>query len=210
MVTGGDLGATVDRAYAELGRELPRWPDPWPDRSPPEDAYARVTNPQKWWIIGARFAAWMRALEDTGLARIRRDVDVTWMSPPGPQISGCDEVVPVAAGAQRVVVAHSHLGGLADGGIVLGVGARVVSVGIFPDCGCDACDSGSAAELARIDACMAGIVGGTFRCLTRRSAVLTTFGDGAWSASPAMKRVQRERVLADPAGWDELSGSPWL
>lgn len=35
------------------------------------------------------------------------------------------------------------------------------------------------------------------------------FGNG-WSASGSFRRRQVERVLADPAGWTEISGAAWL
>lgn len=80
----------------------------------------------------------------------------------------------------------------------------------FPDCGCDACDSGSQHELDRLDEHILGIVSGTFRRLFARDREITVIGDGGSSAYGRFRRHQVEAILADPIGWDEVSGTSWI
>jgi len=80
----------------------------------------------------------------------------------------------------------------------------------FPDCGCDACDSGSQNELDHLDAHLRGLITGRFRRLTSRTRTITVIDDSGWSASGSFRRGEVERVLADPVGWHELSGRSWI
>jgi hypothetical protein len=208
---GSELLAAVDRAFAATGRGLAPWPDPHPDRSPPDEEYSRLLDAAKWRILGARARAWVVALVDAGAAVVEPDAPVSWQAAPGPEISGADRVVPRAAGALPMIVARSRLGDLDDAGVTLGVGDPAVCVGWFPDCGCDACDSGSQDALDELDRHIAGIVSGTFRRLSRGSRTITVLDADGWSAS-GFSGGHREvsAVLTDPTGWDEVSGAPWL
>jgi Family of unknown function (DUF6226) len=140
---------------------------------------------------------------------------VRWKAQPGPVMSSAERAIPVAAGALELVIAHSQIGDVDDAGVVLGVGNPAECVNWFPDCGCDACDSGSQNELDHLDVHLLGIVTGSFRRLTRGKRVITVIGDGGWSASgfrSAARRIghQVEAVLAEPHGWNELRGRSWL
>ena len=48
-----------------------------------------------------------------------------------------------------------------------------------------------------------------FRRLSKGSGVITAFGDGSWSATDVRAR-DVPAILAEPSGWDELSGTSWL
>ncbi len=202
--------AAVDVAFRAAGRALRSWPDPHADRSPDDEEYSRLTDPQRWRILGARAEAWMVALAEAGLAEVHRGAVVDWDVAPGPVVTSADRVVPRASGAIPLVVGHSRLGDVVDAGVVLGVGDRAIEIGRFPDCGCDACDSGSRAELDHLDAHLIGIVTGRFRHLRRRDEVVMTIGDGGWSASGRRRPPRAAKVLADPRGWAELTGASWL
>jgi hypothetical protein len=207
------LLAAVDRAFADTGRGLEPWPDPHPDRSPPDEAYSRLLDPAKWRIIGARAEAWMVAVVDAGIATVERDASIEWRSDELPLISRTDRVVPTVARGLPLVVGRTQLGDVDDAGVVLGVGDPAVCVDWFPDCGCDACDSGSQDELDRIDDYLLSIVSGRYRWLTDGSRTIFYLGEDAsctWGASGEFGRGGVERVLADPVGWEELSGPSWL
>jgi hypothetical protein len=210
-----ELERAVEAAFARTGRDLTRWPDPHPDHSSkPDEAYSRLTNPARWRILGARTDAWLIALGDAGLATVERDVTVTWRTQPGPLISRAERALPAAAGALRLVTAHSRIGDVDDAGVVLGVGKPAECVNWFPDCGCDACDSGSQNELDHLDNHVRSIVTGSFRRLRDGERVITVIGD-SWNASGFRPRARRiwqevEDVLANPVGWDELTGPSWL
>jgi hypothetical protein len=218
MIEVGELQAAVEAAFLRTSRGSDPWPDPYPepDRSSvPAEAYSRLTNPAKWRILGARRDAWLIALVDAGLAVVERDAAVTWKTQPGPVISHAERAVPVVSGALQLVVAHSQIGDVDDAGVVLGVGDPAECVNWFPDCGCDACDSGSHNELDHLDTHLLGIVTGAFRRLAHGDRIVTVIGDGGWSASgfgATDRRIgsQVEAVLANPDGWSELSGRSWL
>ena len=101
-----------------------------------------------------------------------------------------------------------------DGGVTLGVGDPAVSVTWIPDCGCDACDSGSQDVLDELDEAILGIVSGTFRRLWSGDREITVVGTERWRAScgPSgpFARGEVEEILADPAGWREVSGASWM
>lgn len=204
------LVATVERAFTQTSAGLARWPDPHPDRSPADEEYSRLLDPAKWRIVGARADAWLVALVDAGLAVVEPDAAITWRTKPGPVISRAERAVPLAAGALPLIVAHSRLGEVDDGGVVLGIGHPAACITWFPDCGCDACDSGSQNELDHLDAHLVGIVSGAFRRLSDGTREITVIGDGGWSASGRFARREVDAVLADPDGWNELAGTSWL
>ena len=218
MVQVEELLAAVGAAFLQTSRESASWPDPYPepDRSSvPDEAYSRLTNPAKWRILRSRTDAWLIALLDAGLASVERDASVTWTTQPDQMLSRAERAVPVAVGALELIVSHSQIGDVDDAGVVLGVGDPAECVNWFPDCGCDACDSGSQNELDHLDAHLRGIVTGSFRRLTRGKRVITVIGDGRWSASGFSTTARRighqvEAVLAEPNGWNELSGRSWL
>ena len=211
-----ELLVAVEDAFVHTGRSSTPWPDPHPDRSLiPDEAYSRLTNPARWRILGQRTDAWLTALVQAGLANVGPDATVTWTTQPPPVISRAERAIPVVAGALELVVAHSQIGDVDDAGLVLGVGSPTECINLFPDCGCDACDSGSQNELDHLDSHMLSIVTGSFRRLSDGEAVITVIGDGGWSAtgfSSTGRRIGRqvEAVLDNPHGWSELTGRSWL
>src|SRR5215207_4819510 len=78
VIDVADLLAAVDDTFRQTSAGLSPWPDPHPDRSPPVDAYSRLTDPARWRILGARTDAWLSALAGAGLAVIDAEADVTW------------------------------------------------------------------------------------------------------------------------------------
>ena len=166
VVTEHELIARVDAAFAVTGRGLAGWPDPHPDRSLVRDEeYSRSSNPAKWRIVGARADAWLMALHETGLAVVYPGAQVQWRVPPKTVVSRTDRIVPRVAGALPLVVARSQLGAVDDAGVTLGVGDPAVCAVWIPDCGCDACDSGSQDVLDELDEHVFGVVSGAFRRL---------------------------------------------
>jgi Family of unknown function (DUF6226) len=210
VVAEDELLTAVDTAFAVTGRGLVPWPDPHPDRTPRDEEYSRLLDPAKWRIVGARAEAWIAAVIDTGLAVVERGAAIRWRDQPGTVISRADHVGPFAAGALGVVVARSRLGEVDDAGVTLGVGDPAVCVDWFPSCGCDACDSGSQDELDRLDESLLAVVAGTFRRLSRADRTITVIGEHRWQATGRFGRREVAAVLADPTGWDELTGVSWL
>ena len=205
-----DLTDAVERAFAVTGRGLAPWPAPHVDRGPSDDEYSRVTDGARWRIVGARADAWLRALEETNVARVNRDTTVRWVSVPRTRISTTSRAVPHRPGALNLVVASSGAGELAGSVVTLGVGDPAVCIGWVPDCGCDACDSGSQNELDQVDRIVLGVVSGTFRRLTSGDRTITQLDANGWNASGDVSRREVAAALVDPHGWDEVSGVPWI
>jgi Family of unknown function (DUF6226) len=173
VVAESELRAAVEGAFAITGRGLRSWPDPHPDRSPLDEEYSRLLDPAKWRIVGARADAWLMALVDADLAVVERNAAISWNERPGSVVSRADRVIPVASGALPLSVARSRLGDVDDAGVTLGLGDPAVCIDWFPECGCDACDSGSHNELDYFDEHMAVIVAGTFRPLSDDNRTIT-------------------------------------
>lgn len=159
-LTRDDVRAAVEAEYRADPLSEISWDDQYPQRllpgggsEPPEDAYSRVSEPERYRIVGARARAWERALEGVGEA-----------------------VVAVGMGDARG-------------------GSEPVFLGWEPDCGCDACDSGSADLLAAVDQEILTVVGG---------AVHVSGGGGrrrwvAWT-TPGGHRASGRRIPRDVDG----------
>lgn len=212
MVTESSLRAAVDAAFVDTARGLRRWPDPHPDRQPADDEYSRVTDPAKWRIVGARVDAWIAATVSLGLAVVERDAAVTWRERREPTIASTDVVRPLTAGALALTIARTVIEGVAGAGVLLGVGEPAEELALIPDCGCDACDSGSQNELDHLDTEIARVIVHPFRRLRRAGTTIDVHHDGGWSSASSgpLDRATIETALADPTGWDELSGRSWL
>lgn len=208
-----DVLREVERAFARTSVGLRQWDDPHPppDRVVAEEQYSRVTDPAKWRIVGARADAWIDALSSLGLATVARDAEPNWAEPPGPVITRTDVLTPAVPGGMRILLCRSRIGDVPDAGVTIGVGRPARQVVFIPDCGCDACDSGSANEIEHFDQFLRPMVTGEFRHLVRGEAVVMQLEDGHSSAgSPGRMRFDRHDVLTHPRGWEERSGPSWL
>lgn len=212
MITIADLVEVVDQRFAARPPELVVWPDPHEGRSPTDGEFSRTTNPERWRILGARVDAWVAALAAAGLASVEQVAvdDIRWEEPPYTRVSAAVRVTPFAAGARPIVVARSQVGDVPATGITLGWGDPAVLVGLFPDCGCDACDHGSQLDLDSVDYRLSAIVSGRYRRLTHGNRQVTEEAYYGWTAAGEWEPGEVEAVLGDPQGWDELSGATWL
>ena len=211
MVSIAELERAVDEAFADVGRPFAPWPDPHPDRNPPDDSYSRLTDPAKYLILGARVDAWALALTRFGLASVVEDNGSTWVEdgPTGIGVSRADRLVPRNTGALSLLVCRTDLGDVPGSGIALGVGDPVEPLGWFPECGCDACDSGSDADLEHLDSYIRGVVTGEFRRLRRGRQSITVIDPPGWMAR-GLRGRRVAAILSRPNGWSETSGASWL
>jgi len=210
VVTEEDLLTAVDVAFAATGSGFAPWPPPHGDRSPLDVEYSRLTDPGRWRILGGRADAWLRAIAEAQLAEIERDVAARWAVPPRTTVSRVDRATPHGRGALPLLVARSRLGDVDDAGVTIGVGDPATCVTWFPYCGCDACDDGSDDELDQLDRHLRGIVAGEFRLLTSGRRSIMVVGADGWSASDLRRGDDVDAILAEPAGWDEVSGASWF
>ena len=212
-VTGlEELLLAVEERFAARPAELVVWADPHAGRSPADAEYSRATNPERWRILGARVDAWIAALVESGLASVEEVParSVRWEVPPHTRISSTVRVVPRAPGTRGLVVARSQVGEVPETGLTLGWGDPAVLVGLFPFCGCDACDDGAQHELDVVDQRLGNLISGRYRRLTQGDSTITAEADHAWGANGEWEAGEVEAVLADPSGWLVLSGAAWI
>jgi hypothetical protein len=179
----------VRRAWERRPEHTVAWPDPHPDGGPEDDAeYSRVTEPERYRIVGARAGSWIEALVALGLARSE------------PQPDGVVRLVPVADGALPLEVGvRAALEDVPGTGVDLRVGDPAAVVASRPHCGCDACDDGSARLLEEIDDAFTGILGGGF--------VLVE--DAAPEPGDAVPESDdRVRIVATANGWSSSGSLP--
>lgn len=147
MVHIDEVRAQVTAGYARLG--LPSWPDPHSGMmSPGTEEYSRATSPERYRVVEARASAWADALGACpGVEVEPMALDALGGAGPGDVTSGLrlrstrPHTLPLL-----LLIRQVPPDGAAGPLVVLRIcadGASVVLAGV-PECGCDACDSGSA------------------------------------------------------------------
>ncbi|MFI7008465.1 DUF6226 family protein [Streptomyces sp. NPDC050145] len=177
----------VDEAFAETGADTPHWPDPHADREVRDEEYSRCLDPAKYRVLAARAEAWTRVLCGLGLAREERipvAARALWRGEPGASV---DEVVRLwplgGAGAVPLLFGFGAIDDVPRTVLTVGAGEPAVSAAQVPDCGCDACDDGSAGILEVLDEAVLAVVTGEFVHVDAgRGRTVTALLDG-WSAS---------------------------
>ncbi len=212
MVTLSQVRQRVDALFDALPAELAHWPDPHPNRSPHDDEYSRVTNPERWRIVSARADAWVGALTHLDLATVTANPAFGWAETSTARIEGVgitrtELVVPRAAGALALTVAHTGSQAMPDTNVILGVGIPA-RLHLEPDCYCDACDSGSQDALDVVDEHITDVITGAYRNLVKGSKSITIGEHGQRGSGVSGREL--DQVLANPKGWSELTGTSWL
>lgn len=205
------LTDAVEAAYASA--DAPSWPDPHPDRQPSDEEYSRVTDPSRYRIVGSRADAWVAALTGLGLATATAQAGGdAWRFDPGIAPGRGVSLHPTRPGALPLHLTLTDLEGVPDCVLGVGVGDPPV-VALYPDCLCDACDSGSSDLLAVVDEGIARVVDGRFLRITTRKGEITDYEDGReWSTRHSDARVER-MVATARAGRSRhpvVSGAAWF
>ncbi|WP_420098678.1 DUF6226 family protein [Corynebacterium sp.] len=160
-----EILAAVDREYATDPLSAVTWDDPHPDLEVYDEEYSRVTDPERFRIVGARVDAWERALVGLGLAHAEPVVTPSgWRQAPSRKAV---RLVPLSTGAQPLVMVKEAFHDTPETVLVAGAGGAddrdPVELGAAPDCACDACDSGSEHLLEDVDELVGKVVGGFVR-----------------------------------------------
>ncbi|MDN5901478.1 MAG: DUF1990 domain-containing protein [Brachybacterium sp.] len=187
----------VETAFAETGEDSPGWEDPHLTavgelRDSREEEYSRCLDPGKYRILWARAEAWTRVLTARGWADAADaddDAGVVWAVEPHVDRYRTTVLHPRRPGAQPLVLARTAPDAATGStdltgrdalvmGLVLGIGEPTVPVSTTPDCGCDACDSGSRDLLEELDRTILSIVDGSFETVLTPgwSSHRTSFG----------------------------------
>lgn len=207
-----DLLAAVDEAFESTGALTPGWPDPHPDRKPLDEEYSRVSDQGKYRILHARVAAWAQVLADRGLAVTTEISKGSWLGDVrgSDHVSGVQQVLPARPGGAMLLVATTLVDGSPFGiDIALAAGETPVLVASAPDCGCDACDSGSDDLLTTVDEWVLTIARGGVLHARGPGGSATRRFDG-WEASGGSFDAWLDESAPAPAGVVRWRGRPWL
>jgi uncharacterized protein (UPF0548 family) len=213
-----DLLADVERAFAVTGADTPPWPDPHlgPDGEMldvREEEYSRCLDPGKHRILAARAEAWAQVLTARGWAEREEVADgdaLPWLVDPYAQTHRTTVLRPHRLGAQTLLLVRTAPDGetgsqdLAQSdaalpGILVGLGDPPLPAETLPDCGCDACDSGSRDLLEQLDRIVLSIVDGSYEVEVspRGRRERSSFGGSAGSGAD------------DPAVTAKITAGPW-
>lgn len=186
------LQAEVERRWR--GMDMVSWPDPHTGgrNSLPEE-YSRMTDPQRYRIVHTRARLWAQVLVEHG-ARAEELAPRPVPAWPGADPAPVDRLLRVdppsgAAGALPLFLCETD-GSEAEAGAVVGKpgggddgrspgtavppslrvawGTPDVVLEVQPDCGCDACDTGSADLLEAVDGAVRSAIGTTVRLVGSR------------------------------------------
>ena len=210
----------VETTFAETGADTPGWPDPHlrPDgteRDSREEEYSRCLEPGKYRILWSRAEAWARVLTRRGWASETVHEDpgqVAWEPRPRVAPQRTTVLEPHRPGAERLVLARTapedapgstdlRSGEAMLPGLLLGIGDPAVTVETLPDCGCDACDDGSASQLEQLDRALLSIVDGSLEVVMTSSGCSQRTSFGAESGGASVEGGASVHVTAGP--WAE-------
>jgi hypothetical protein len=204
-VDTADLLAAVAREFEVTGAATPSWSDPHEGMDGPRsDEYSRCLDPGKYRIVGARTQAWAGILVAAGLATAEpvRDPATVWQEAArqGDHVRLADHgtwLRPHAAGALPLLLATRSIGA-PDNHVDIGAGDPPRLLEDVPDCGCDACDSGSAGLLEQIDAAVLDVVSGAL-VHVRIGETTAMSGLDRWSAHTRGPETMPSRSAIDAA-----------
>jgi hypothetical protein len=224
MVTVGELQERVTARFDDL--DLPSWPDPHPGRvAPLEEEYSRVTDPERYRVVHARAGVWAAVLEDALGVRSDRLLPASRVGDGQEAFDRGVRLVPRPAGALPLLLLERDVpvqaGDATLAVLHIGVDRPDVVVEMQPDCGCDACDSGSGDLLEAVDATIRHVVGGPFVVL-RAHKWSAQWHPGGGSASgdghgpdfrelmELCRRLAEGETVDLPRGTEALVGRSWL
>lgn len=210
------LLAAVEARFAVLGAGTPPWDDPHPGtESPAEEEYSRLLDPAKYRILAARARAWTEVLVAARLARVEEVAE--------PAVLACHPTTPlerswwlrpVRAGALPLLVGLRSMDGVTETVTELWAAEPPVLVTIVPDCGCDACDEGSAGYLTELDEHVLHVVRGGFVRVELPGGSHATSDPNGYSASgftiPDDYVAEVERARAGTSPYPSTSGRSWF
>ena len=225
MVILAELRERVAAAYGQL--DLPSWPNPHPGMTSPRDEeYSRFTQPDRYRIVHSRARVWADALVDVpGIAS--ETLAAAPLDREG-RLGLFDRGVRLASSRPGTLPLFllEHAVGLRDSDRTLpvlqvSVVEPQVSVERVPDCGCDACDCGSADLLQTVDDAIGRLVSGPFVVMQTSGWQAQWYPDGGSSGGTRRgldhrRAMELGRRLADgedvglPKGLTAFIGHSWV
>ena len=189
MSEWAELRATVTARYDRLG--LPSWPNPHPGGAAPrQEEYSQVTAPERYAIGYARARVWAESLaerpgveaatlapapldEEGHLGRFDRGVRLSSSRP---------ETLPLLLLERDAPHPVLHISAIRP----------EIALEMLPDCGCDACDFGSADLLDAVDETIRRVVSGPYVVLRGPGWIARWHPDGSGSHSTGRGPDHRE------------------
>ncbi len=197
----------VDEAFARLRGDLADWANPHPDGGPTqdEDEYSRCLEPAKYRLLAVRADAWVEAIVAAGLGATETtgSAEVRWL---GEQLLTPSRVTVVhgRGGTQPIVIALAPSQGAEEAFVQVGVGEPAEVLERQPDCGCDACDTGSADLLDTVDSAFVLALSGGVYAVREGERVVHRSLDG-WGSN-GVTGPEAERWLAEAADGQRTTG----
>ncbi|AXE37204.1 hypothetical protein JS278_00005 [Acidipropionibacterium virtanenii] len=142
----------MDTAHAGLG--APSWPDPHQGRRVTEAEYGRFTDPERYRVLSLRLQAWSQVLSEQFGVTVDHDVPQRIRTPADPDDSATVTATTSTWRSPRPDTLALRVTTLDVDGqtfIELGIDADPLDFVVIPECGCDACDSGSADLISQLD-----------------------------------------------------------
>jgi hypothetical protein len=208
-----DLLAAVGEAFESTGAGTPGWPDPHPDRDPLDEEYSRVLDQGKYRILHTRVGAWAEVLDRRALATTTETSKGAWIGDVRGRdfVAGVQQILPTRPGGAALLVATTLVDGRPFGlDIALATAATPALVATVPDCGCDACDSGSDDLLTTVDEWVLSTArGGILHARGPGGHVTRTFDGWTGSGAGSFDSWLDESTPA-PDGVTRWHGEPWL
>ena len=206
------LVPAVDEVFARLRGDLADWPDPHPGGAPAaEEEYSRCLDPGKYRLLAVRADAWVAAIVSAGLG-LAEQVDPLSERWRGHPVLAPSRVTVLRgrAGTQPVVVGVAPAPGAAEGLVAVGVGDPAEILVSQPDCGCDACDTGSADLLETLDdAFVLALSGGVYAVRDGERVVRRSLDGWGSTGVPDAERWLSDAVRGRRTA-GVVAGEPWL
>lgn len=205
---GEELLDEVERVFAGRANPTPHWPDPHPDREVADEEYSRCLLPAKYRIVKERADAWITALTTAGLATAE-EIDPRALPSSEPWLR-ITRLNPTAPGAIPLLLARRGFEGVDDNLVGVAAGDPPVRLTTAPDCGCDACDSGSQDLIHMVDDAVRTVLAGGVLHVVHNGRKVTRKLDG-WSATGNLSQRKVKAWLAGnvPRGATVTAGAPW-
>ncbi|MFC4497654.1 DUF6226 family protein [Streptomyces ovatisporus] len=207
----------VEAAFARTGAATPPWPSPRPPgQEPLEEEYSRCPDPGKYRILRARGEAWAEALSEAGLAVVEPVGPASWPHGADADLDRAVRVRPSKEQTVPLVLGFGAVQDEPDASVTIGAGDPAVAVRTLPDCGCDACDSGSDDLLEEFDEYVSAIVNGELVHLSGKGGSAVATGQGSSASGEFALRdhtelLERARTgeSRGPAGLRVVHGARW-
>jgi hypothetical protein len=181
----------------------------WGAEGPPQEAYSRVTDPERFGLLHQVAAELLDRLEREFDAERAEGYGLDPELEQGVKLARPSvTLVPRDAGAAPIVVVFSTFPG-----VVVRFGRWCWSA--FPTCGCDACDEAAKGEIERLNSMIDNLTAGRFREAIRISAEGTAshewefWSGGGRSAQKSMLDLARARELTAAGDRSLYEWGPW-